>query len=431
MSWFKAMESNFKIRLNVCKSWSCPNLGIADAVDYVFPVYRLGYKALECVKCGGLPPWFDEQACNHWFSHFMQRNLGATGQGCPGCYSTETIRYGRTRAGKTRLQCRRCKKVFTPQQTTSVNNEKITRILAQLRQGIHRNDTTHYRELSLAALWCEQRLCPSPASVTKMATGTGRIAFQGQKANQLLYIIVSADAITGDILQVTTNYAAWRADETLHYQPSAHLSAPAAQADFKPVLERVKLQEVQFMKRSQFDEINYGSAVLKRNDRGDIVRPVIAIHGHFQRLKRRFACVDEHYLVHECVLRGAAITAWAQEVRAGATHLWFVVEESMPPGTPQGPLNHNGTWRIGWWDNVWQQWGNGASTKMVGLLTGQPGTTIPSLVSVSSCNAFFSWLASQPWWINAASLSANVASQHLVCLAWVYNQSRIKNRANA
>ena len=71
------------------------------------------------------------------------------------------------------------------------------------------------------------------------------------------------------------------------------------------------------MQRCQFDEIHYGSARLKGNDRGCILRPAIAIHGHFQRLKRRFPAITDHYLAHECVLRGAAITAWSAEVQRG------------------------------------------------------------------------------------------------------------------
>lgn len=51
------MEIQDKIHLNVCKSWSCPNLGVAEAADYLYPVYRLGYAALECQKCGSLPPY--------------------------------------------------------------------------------------------------------------------------------------------------------------------------------------------------------------------------------------------------------------------------------------------------------------------------------------------------------------------------------------
>lgn len=54
------------------------------------------------------------------------------------------------------------------------------------------------------------------------------------------------------------------------------------------IVKRVDMRETQFLRRSQFDEIQYGSAVLKRNARGAIVRPVIAAHGHFRVLNLLF-----------------------------------------------------------------------------------------------------------------------------------------------
>ncbi len=47
------------------------------------------------------------------------------------------------------------------------------------------------------------------------------------------------------------------------------------------IVQRVDMREAQFLRRSQFDEIQYGAA-LKRNAKGAILRPVITAHGHFQ-----------------------------------------------------------------------------------------------------------------------------------------------------
>jgi hypothetical protein len=54
--------------------------------------------------------------------------------------------------------------------------------------------------------------------------------------------------------------------------------------DHRDIVKRVDMREMQFLRRSQFDEIQYGSAVLKRNAKGAILRPVIAAHGHFRVL---------------------------------------------------------------------------------------------------------------------------------------------------
>ncbi|MBZ3656164.1 hypothetical protein JS565_24810 [Salmonella enterica subsp. enterica serovar Senftenberg] len=47
------------------------------------------------------------------------------------------------------------------------------------------------------------------------------------------------------------------------------------------IIHRISTKERQFLQRSQFDEIQYGPAALKRNAQGTILRPVITAHGHF------------------------------------------------------------------------------------------------------------------------------------------------------
>lgn len=255
------------------------------------------------------------------------------------------------------------------------------------------------------------------AQVARIATRIAILPFQGASSLQRLYIIVSADADSGRILQVSTNYSPWPVGQSLRYQSNPTVEVDS---DATPLVERLRAREAQFLARSQFDEIRYGSAALKRNDGGDMVRPVIALHGHFQRLKRRFTGVTDHYLAHECVLRGAAITAWAPDVRADKTRLWFVVEEGQ--STSDAVFRHRGTWRLGWWNNRWQRWENDTACKMLSLLTGEQQTCEPQRVTLRACDAFIDWLATHPWTPDAHRLSARVISEHLRCLAWLYHQ---------
>ncbi len=87
------------------------------------------------------------------------------------------------------------------------------------------------------------------------------------------------------------------------------------------------MREAQFLRRSQFDEIQYGSAALKRNAKGVILRPVITAHGHFRVLNILFPTVKTHVISHECFLRGAIITAWAELFRQQQGEIWFIEEE--------------------------------------------------------------------------------------------------------
>lgn len=91
---------------------------------------------------------------------------------------------------------------------------------------------------------------------------------------------------------------------------------------------------MRFLQRSQFDEIQYGSAMQKRHARGNILRPVIAAHGHFKLLSQRFPEVKTHVIAHECFLRGAAIVAWAPLFRQRQGDLWYVEEEIRNPASP-------------------------------------------------------------------------------------------------
>ncbi|MCK7257494.1 MULTISPECIES: hypothetical protein [Enterobacter] len=416
------MECAPKIDLNVCKSWSCPNLGIPDASDYVVPVYRLGYAALECQKCGSLPPLFNKKECDEWFRHFMQQKLGNTGQGCPRCFTTRIIHYGYTKARTPRLQCCTCRYVFTPHYDNAQCQDKNITLLSRLEQGVHSGETTNQRVLAQAVNGFEHDLHVSFPALTRVSTTTMVLPFQGHSARQKLYVVISADADSGKIIQITTNYCDWKAGDSLLYkssQPNPSAILPSSDVDL------IREQEKQFLTRSQFDEIQYGSAELKRNDRGSIVRPVITIHSHFQRLKRRFPGVTDHYLAHECVLRGGAITAWSTEVRRGKTNLWFVSEKPENAMLSEKSFYLTGSWKMGWWKNVWERWDNGKRCKMIGLLTGQQSTAEPALITLAPCTAFGAWLKAHPWSLQCHNYGARVVSQHLVGLGCIYNQKLI------
>jgi len=413
------MLHDLKISLNVCKSWSCPNLGIADTSDYIYPVYRLGYAALECKKCGGLPPLFNEHEFNFWFTRSLIKRTDTTEHRCPHCFASDAIGYGKTQIGNTRLQCRRCRKVFTPVKINPRNALLIDNLLSRLNGGQHDGEASQYRVLEQAAIWCSHRLHQLKDKVSRIATTTHVLSFQGKAADQNLYVVISVDTRSGRIVQITTNYCDWMAGDSLLYHalPSSQL-APS----FATGIEKVKQRERQFMRRSQFDEIQYGCADLKRNDKGCMIRPVIALHGHFQRMKRCFPAVTDHYLSHECVLRGAAITAWSAEVSRRETHLWFVTEDSDEPASLLNSFSHSGTWRVGWWENVWQRWSQGECHRMIALLTGQREIVSAADISLSSCETFIRWLTAHPWSKDSHRLSARVISAHLVCLAFIFNQ---------
>lgn len=133
------------------------------------------------------------------------------------------------------------------------------------------------------------------------------VPFRGNSAEQKLYVLLSFDATRGNILHLSTNFTQHQIGETLHYRWRGNIEPDLHHSD---IVKRVDMRETQFLRRSQFDEIQYGSAVLKRNAKGAILRPVIAAHGHFRVLNILFPEVKTHVISHECFLREQLLLPW-------------------------------------------------------------------------------------------------------------------------
>ena len=195
------------------------------------------------------------------------------------------------------------------------------------------------------------------------------------------------------------------------------------------IVNRVDLRETQFLRRSQFDEIQYGSAVLKRNARGAILRPVIAAHGHFRVLSILFPKVKVHVISHECFLRGGVITVWADLFRQRQAELWFI-EEEINDSDSNIPWNFQGITQHGWWQGQWQLWAQKKNRKMVCSLTGGDSNNAETL-SLTASRHFIHWLYQQTNFTHSAQLSAGRVTQLICDLAHDYNGKREINEQTA
>ncbi|EML9401124.1 cytoplasmic protein [Citrobacter freundii] len=368
------MTSLFTI--NCCKSFGCKNLGLASSPDYSWPEYRLGYAALHCRACGSYPPLFNEEQFGGWLSAYLTDFAAQSGHFCPRCYQRETILYGHNPQGSQRVQYRSCKHVWTPKQqplTTIVPPEQI-------------------------------------------ATVPLIVPFQGACTDQKLYVLLSFDAIRGNILHISSNFTPHLVGDTLRYRWRNNVEPAVIHDD---IVERVRQRETLFLRRSQFDEIQYGSAMLKRNANGAVLRPVITAHGHFRILSHLWPEVKTHIIAHECFLRGAAITAWAQQYRDHHASLWFIDEEinSDKCTLPWRLLGK--TWQ-GWWQNQWQIWQQGDTRKMVCLLT-EGQVEKGASITLAAGHHFLAWLQQQSEFRDSARYSAHSVFQTIRTLAEQYN----------
>ena len=361
--------------INACKSFGCRNLGQPTSTDYSWPDYRLGYPALHCRACGSYPPLFDEQQFRDWLSVHLSTFATEKGHFCPVCYGTETICYGHNPQGSQRIQCRNCKKVWTPKQ--------------------------YQKEIT-------------PPEIIE--TITLLVPFQGASNGQKLYVLMSFDAIHGNILHLSTNFTQHQAGESLHYRYRGNAEPELHNNN---IVQRVDMREAQFLRRSQFDEIQYGSAALKRNAKGVILRPVITAHGHFRVLNILFPTVKTHVISHECFLRGAIITAWADLFRQQQGEIWFI-EEEIADSTDNTRWSFQGTTYHGWWKNQWQLWVQGKNRKMVCALTGGNNSKA-EILSFATSRHFIDWLHKQAVFTHSTPLSAGRVTQILLSLAQDYN----------
>lgn len=378
------MTSLFTI--NCCKSFGCKNLGLASSPDYSWPEYRLGYAALHCRACGSYPPLFNEEQFGGWLSAYLTDFAAQSGHFCPRCYQRETILYGHNPQGSQRVQCRSCKHVWTPKQqplTTIVPPEQI-------------------------------------------ATVPLIVPFQGACTDQKLYVLLSFDAIRGNILHISSNFTPHLVGDTLRYRWRNNVE-PAVIHD--NIVERVRQRETLFLRRSQFDEIQYGSAMLKRNANGAVLRPVITAHGHFRILSHLWPEVKTHIIAHECFLRGAAITAWAQQYRDHHASLWFIDEEinSDKCTLPWRLLGK--TWQ-GWWQNQWQIWQQGDTRKMVCLLT-EGQVEKGASITLAAGHHLLAWIQQQAEFRDSARYSAHSVFQTIRTLADKYNALNLPGGATA
>lgn len=240
--------------------------------------------------------------------------------------------------------------------------------------------------------------------------------FQGRYAEQKLYVLLSFDADRGSVLHISTNFTPHASGETLRYRWRGKIEPDLHHSD---IVNRVDMREMQFLHRSQFDEIQYGSAALKRNARGAILRPVITAHGHFRLLNTLFPQVKKHVISHECFLRGAVITAWADLFRQRQGELWFI-EEEINEGESDRPWTFLRATQHGWWQTQWQLWGQGKNRRMVCPLTGGDKRNA-KMLSLTASRHFIGWLNKQAEFTQSARLSAGRVMHVLLSLANEYN----------
>lgn len=353
------------INVDACKTPGCKNLGILGSPDYL----PQGKNVL-CRACGFLFPIISARSLNLFRQAANQPWKGLV-KSCPHCGGTSLKKYGFSTKGERRMYCRQCNKTFI----------SYTAIRSDARQE------------NLATLMGEgASLVEIRAALAIDSTGFSReLQKLSRRANQAERDFVFP---AFDIAMSTR----------------AHL---------------VQRKEALTMRRNVLFDVDYGPAVLYKNDPGMLVKPVLPAYRHFELVQ---ALTDErslnvqHYLDHECFILGGCMMANFSYLRQGRCHISFVRERGVTP--PKRDLPPRLFLSGGIRNNVWRTFSTRDYAMAVCNLTGNKKVSLLRHATLNSATAFIRYVHNHPFLPHLNRMSPGNVVAVLDYLKFEYNASR-------
>lgn len=408
---------SFRAEYNGCKTYGCPNCGNPDLSLYSRSD-RLGYDAWLCSECGSYPPVLLNLPIIALAEQTRVRQLNNSPFRACGCKQPHFQRYGFTASGSQRVQCTVCRQVITLPNSLNVA-DKLQPIMSALVNrvppesiqetcGISRKEFSKRIDQLSQLLAHVSRQWETNINFSFIQTrATIQICRSGlqhsnsQQKETHLWTLSSADSATGYMLLLSDN--ALYTDTTLSsevlHQSLYHLNEIEMNlTSDTDVLSKAELTYSKILSRSQFDKLAY---CLRRNAKSKdakIIRPVYAAHAHFQNLHLLLNEMppSAFILEHESFLRGAAITAFSEEIRKGQTDLYYchlteLVKSLKLPAT---------TKTISWWNEKWYRLLHeveyGSWSVGIGVLTKKKSKLSQLLPSHPNWNQYF-WDGFNNW----------------------------------
>ncbi|MCE2596325.1 hypothetical protein K6Y31_16105 [Motilimonas cestriensis] len=357
----------FRTTFNCCKSYPCHNLGIANSPEYQMESNHLGYPAIHCRACGSYPPLVDDATVAVLLEEKLGIQFGQPLTGCTHCENVffiahakakqgenATKRYGHTSAGQQRLKCGYCQKVYSLKLIKQV--DKLERLLHLIAENKSTTDIIdqlacapkiYYQLLAKLAdilrsyaRLNEQALLQS--NFLALHTESGLLRFAGDKT---LWCLATTEAQSGYCLLYNHNLLLNTPANTV-YEGKASSILPEPKVP--SILAALTARYQSTMRRPHFEALHYGLIAPLRG--ADYVKPSTLSYAHFQLL--RMFCQPtkhfHHYIEHESAIRGAALMASSDEIKAEQAEVFFVYRHFT--GGKELPSNGN---NIGWWSDRW------------------------------------------------------------------------------
>lgn len=413
------------VNVDCCKTLGCKNLGVLHSPDYLYQG-----KEVLCRECGFLFPVISEKALN-LFRHTVNRTWKGLLKQCPGCGSTSLKRHGFSLLGEHRLYCCHCYKTFIFSERLKIDHrqENLASLIqegtsiAEIRAILKLDSTGLNRELSKLSRRANlaERYWAFPAFDIILSTQAFRVKFNG--SDSYLYVLVTAEEHSGRIVAISSNYSAQPVEKEFQYLSSYEERLPPG-----TLAHMVQRKEAITMRRGTLFDVDYGPAVLYKNDPGMMVKPVLPAYRHFELVRQLTddrSLNVQHYLDHECFILGGCMMANLQHVLQGRCHISFVRERGI------SPLNRDIPPRLflsgGIRNNAWRTFSTRDYSMAVCNLTGNKKVSIQRDATLKSTTNFIHYINTHRFLIHLNRMSpANVAAT-LEHLRYTFNTLHTKS----
>ena len=409
------------INVDYCKTLGCKNMGILNSPDYV-----LQGESILCQECGFQFPVISATALN-LYRHATNQVWKGVIKLCPSCGSNQLKKHGFSSQGGQRMYCCHCCKTFIL--AASANNDNRRDALATLIQegasiselrSILRLDSTGLnRELFKLSRCVNQAEChwDFPSFDIVLSTRAFRVKYN--KGDCYLYVLVTAEELNGRVVAISSNYSARPVEESFQYHSKYEERMPQ-----DTLTHMVQRKEAMTMRRPVLFDVDYGPALLYKNDPGMIVKPVLTAYRHFELvhiLTDERSLHAQHFLEHECFILGGCMAANLLHIRQGRCHISFVRERGhVPPHRRMPPRLFTGG---GIRNNIWRTFSTRDYAIAVCNLTedNKSSRTLGDATLISATK-FVDYVYKHPFFTHLGHLSPENVTSALNYIKYEYNQ---------
>lgn len=417
------------INVNYCKTLGCKNFGILDSPDYL-----IQGKDVLCRECGFLFPVISSASLN-LFRHNANRPWKGLIRQCPGCGGRSLKKYGFSSRGDHRLYCCRCHKTFIAAEKLKADyrQEQLSSLiqegasLSDIRDLLRLDSTGLCRALGKLSRYANQheRQWAFSAFDIMLSTRAFYVNFSGGDGR--LYVLVTAEEQSGNVVAISTNYATHPVEKEYQYISRYEERLPPG-----TLTHLVQRKESITMRRKSLFDVDYGPATLHKNDPGMLVKPVLPAYRHFelvQTLTDDRSLNVQHYIDHECFILGGCMVANLAYVQQGRSHISFVRERGMQP--PQHDVPPRLFMSGGIRNNIWRTFATRDYAMAVCNLTGNKKTGAQRHATLRGATRFIHYLHAHPFLPQLNRLSAANVTSALDYLKYEYNKTLKYNAINS